>query len=75
MKALNRPITKEDIIAKITRLGNTVYECKNCLIEMDDNCFIPIKELNDVRRLAIEALDQIRTKKRSYQSKWNICYN
>lgn len=62
-EAINRPTTKEEIIKQISKLGNTIYEVRNINIDNDDNVFIPVKNLNELRRVAIDKLNE----KRLYQ--------
>ncbi|MBQ3020799.1 MAG: U32 family peptidase [Bacilli bacterium] len=57
------PITKEDIIEKISKLGNTIYKLENIVIDMDENIFIPIKEINEIRRFLVEELNKLRIEK------------
>jgi len=61
-KAEKRPITKERIIEQLNKLNNTPFELDNIEIEIDDNILIPIKEINDLRRRAIEELKKYRIK-------------
>ena len=55
-QALNAPITKERIIEQLSKLGNTPYKPNNINIEIDNNIFINLKELNELRRQATEQL-------------------
>lgn len=57
------PTTKNDIIKQVTKLGNTVYSISDIDVDLDENIFIPVKALNDLRRLAIEEMNS----KRLYQ--------
>lgn len=59
-KSLNRPTTKEDIKKQISKLGSTIYEFNNLEIISDDNIFINIKDLNEIRRQAISLLNDSR---------------
>lgn len=65
-KAINRPLTKENIFEKINKLGNTIYKFSDLQIEMDDNIFIPVKELNDLKNNAIKKLNDERLYKKEY---------
>ena len=56
-KASNYPITKEKIIEQISKLNDTPYFIKNIDINMDKNIYINIKELNNLRRDAINKLE------------------
>lgn len=55
-KAISTPITKEKIIQQLSKLGNTPFILKNITIGCDKNIFINIKDLNILRRTAIEQL-------------------
>ncbi len=55
--ALNRPISKEKVCEQITKTGNTCFEFENLDINMSNNLFLPIKALNDIRRIALEGLE------------------
>lgn len=63
-EAINNPTTKDTILEKITKLGDTIYEFENLDINLDNNVFIPLKLLNNLRRKAIDLLNE----KRLYQS-------
>ena len=72
-KAVNKPTIKENIISKLNKLGETVYAYDKLDIELDNNVFIPLKELNELRRQAVKELNA----KRLYQipfikNKYNI---
>lgn len=55
--ALNSPITKERIISQICKTGNTPYEFKDVIVNLDDNLYIPnISCINELRRSCIEDL-------------------
>lgn len=58
-------ITKENIIEKITKLGNSIYKVNKIQIILDKNIFIPISEINKIRRELIEELNNIRINKKS----------
>ncbi len=55
-KALNAPITKERIQEQLSKLGNTPYKLSIIDITIDNNIFINLKELNELRRNAVEQL-------------------
>lgn len=56
----SKPVTKDDIHSKLNKLGNTIYEFNNIDIQIDDNIFIPISEVNNLRRMAIDLLNEKR---------------
>lgn len=59
-KSINSPISKDDILKQLTKLGNTPFICSDYSIENDDNIFIQIKELNEIRRELISKLIETR---------------
>lgn len=61
--ALNRPLTAETLRKQIGRLGNTVFALEKFSAAIADNLMMPISELNDVRRRAVEDLERQRLKK------------
>lgn len=63
----NNSTTKEDIIDKINRIGDTIYKIDSISIDMDNNIFIPFKKLNDLRREVFNELDNERLYKISYK--------
>lgn len=59
-KALNNPITKDRILSQITKTNNTPFEFVKINVELEDDVFIPsIKELNEIRRMAILKLENM----------------
>ena len=62
-ESINKALTKELIETKLNRLGDTVYNLESINIDLEDNLFIDIKSINDLRRDVIEKLNQ----KRLYQ--------
>ena len=54
--AINAPISKEDIIKSLSRLGNTPYELDTIEIEKSENIRVRVSSLNALRRRAIELL-------------------
>lgn len=67
-KAKTSITTKEDIINHLNRLGNTPYDIEDLEIDMEEELFIPMKALNDLRRTVVEEL----TKKRLHRENRTI---
>ena len=55
-RAINRSIKREDVIKQIDRLGGTVFKLEKLDIVMDDNIFVPVSNLNDIRRRCVDLL-------------------
>lgn len=64
--ALNKPITEEDVVSKLSKLGDSVYKYNNLVIDIDSNIFIPLKEINELRREMIFKLNEKRLYKIEY---------
>lgn len=62
--SINRPTTYEDIKKQISKLGNTPFVIEKLEIYADENIFISIKDLNEIRRTAILKLIDIRENKK-----------
>lgn len=73
--SINKAITKKDIEVSLCRVGNTVFKVDNISIDMDDNIFIPISRLNEMRRLLCNRLEDIRSNKKKEIIKKEIVYN
>lgn len=55
-QARNAAVTKERLISQVEKLGNTPFSSKNIEVEMDDDIFIPMTEINIIRRTLTERL-------------------
>mgnify|MGYP000010887733 FL=1 len=56
--AQNRPATEADIRKQFAKLGNTPYILGNFICNIKGAVFVPVGELNALRREAVEALQQ-----------------
>lgn len=56
-EAKNIGITKERIKEQLCKTGNTPFEIENIEVIMDSNIILPISSLNNLRRTAIEELE------------------
>ena len=54
LEALNRPLDRENIYTQINKTGQTEFNLNNIDILMEDKIFMPLKEINQLRRTAIE---------------------
>ena len=51
-----KPQSRENYIAKLSKLGDTPFELRNCTVDMTDDCYLSAAELNAMRRSACEQL-------------------
>lgn len=56
--AQNRPLTEEVVTEKVTKTGNTPFVFEKLEVTMDDDIFMPVNQLNQLRRGALEALEE-----------------
>lgn len=59
-KSLTYPTTKENIYNQLFKLNDTPYYLNSLEILMDENVFIPIKLINELRRKVVEKLNSLR---------------
>lgn len=55
-QAKNRPITELDVRKQILKTGNTIYEFANIKIDLEEGLFVNLKDLNEIRRKALDTL-------------------
>lgn len=60
--ATNQPTTEPIIAQGFSKLGGTPFYFDELSIYTDNHCFIPVKQMNEVRRIAIEELSALRIK-------------
>ena len=73
--AIKNETTQEEIIEKISKLGDTIYIINNIEINKDNNIFIPISEINKIRRELVKELNDKRlTRKNQYIKNKPIFY-
>ena len=65
-KAINRSMTKDDILKQISKLGDTPYKINKIDINLEDGLFINIKDINELRRNVIDELNRKRLEIKPY---------
>ena len=63
-KAINREVTKEDIVKCVNKLGNTPFKINDIEVIKDDNIFISLSNLNQIRREVVDKLIVFRKNKK-----------
>ena len=56
--AQNRPLTEDEVIKQLKKTGESYFEFDSLDIQMGDNCFLPVKALNELRREAFKELKE-----------------
>lgn len=57
-KALKSPISREDLISRLSKLGDTYFKVNNFEIQMDRDGFVPVGILNELRRECAQKLKE-----------------
>lgn len=63
-RAQNRGVSEESLWLQFGRLGNTPYELKELTLELSGSPFAPVSVLNQVRRDAVERLQEMQASPR-----------
>ena len=61
--AKNTPTSIDNIKTSLSKLGDTIYKVNNININYNQDIFIPISKLNDIRRNMLSTLDEKRINK------------
>lgn len=69
MRAINKETSFDVIKKQLSKLGNTVYKARSITLNLDDNLFINIKDINEIRRRAIIKLNEKRLYKIDFVEK------
>lgn len=57
-QAMNAPTQKENVIKQLSKLGTTSFKIQDFEIEWDEEIFVVISKLNDLRRKAVNLLEE-----------------
>ena len=69
--ASKQPATEASIKDRICKMGNTFFEVTECQIDLGENCFVPVKILNELRREAVLRLEDAILKQKADKIKVN----
>ena len=64
LEAAQKPADLSRIETQLRKLGRTIYEANEVTVEVSSDTFVPITLINDLRRQACEALDQLRSNRK-----------
>lgn len=56
--ALNKPITEESLVNRLSKLGGTPFYAGKVEIDLDDGLILPVSKINELRRRAVEEIEQ-----------------
>lgn len=58
--SINKPISKEQVIKQLNKTNDTIYKFNKISVDISSNCFVNIKNINELRRKALKKLDEKR---------------
>lgn len=64
LKALKTPTSSETIVEHLSKLGGTPFRVTDIALDVENNLFINIKDLNNIRRKAVSELIKLRENKK-----------
>ncbi len=72
-KALTRAITEDAVKAQLFKTGGTAFRVMECTTELEANISIPLSNINELRRSALEELEGLRRKgtRKPVTVRWN----
>lgn len=59
-QARKQPLSEEDIRKQLEKTGGTGFTVSNVQTEMDEDIFLPVKAINELRRTVLDKLKKIR---------------
>lgn len=59
-QAQKRPLNDETVNKQISRLGTSIFELRNLTTDIQGEVMVPVSEINEARRKAVEALETVR---------------
>ena len=71
--AQNRPLTKEEAAKQMNKTGNSLFDFKELEITIEGNVFMPVKQLNELRREALEELQNKLLEAHRREKKCSLC--
>jgi len=63
-RAQKQPVTEENIRKQLSKTGDSAFRMEQLSICMDENIFYPLKQINELRRQAVSALEEQLLQKR-----------
>ncbi|MBA1340667.1 MAG: hypothetical protein C5S40_00840 [ANME-2 cluster archaeon] len=61
-RAKGTRISEDSIIQQLKKLGNTIFKTEDIKVNLESDIFIPISQLNTLRRTAVKKLEEKRSK-------------
>lgn len=72
-KAINKPMNTATVSERLSKFGGTQYYVKNINVTLDDGLIMPASKINEMRRTAIQKLDEQEKIKLRYKA-YDVAY-
>ena len=69
VRAEKRPMDEQLFTEQFGRLGGTIYELSQLDVQLNGELIVPMRELNSMRRMAVELMEDERQKPRAYMKR------
>lgn len=56
--ALNKPMTEESLVNRLSKLGGTPFYADKMEIDLDSGLILPVSKINELRRRAVEEIEK-----------------
>ncbi len=56
--AQSRPLMEEDVRSRLSKTGDTPFELSDLTLELGEGCFVPVGQLNGLRRSGLEKMEE-----------------
>lgn len=66
-QAMKQPITEENVRKQLCRLGDSAFYAAGVEVSMDQDSFYPLKQINELRRMAVAQLEREILRARGYR--------
>lgn len=57
-EASNQPVTEDKVKAQLCKTGESAFYFDELIVEMENNCFLPMGKIKELRRMAFEDLEK-----------------
>ncbi len=59
-RAKSAPLRQGDVIKQVEKMGASIYSLEKLEVDLDEDCFVTVRDINALRREVLETLDEVR---------------
>lgn len=71
-QAQKQPVTEENIRKQLGKMGDSAFRIEQMAVTVDENAFYPLKQMNELRRLAVCELEKLLFQKGGYGTECTV---